>query len=169
MTDEKELKDQRIPIMMTPSEVEAIDDWAFKNRIRSRGEAIRRLCQVGLYAYGDLQSTRGSLLSIADKLLEGSRPGLAIPNGANFGDPSIESAFVSLMESNLEAAEDAVALGKPLSPLLAFAAAMKDEKYFDVDLDKYTSVVKDTLEKVRAKFLAAENGKQTDSGDGENE
>ncbi|WP_139973686.1 hypothetical protein [Ochrobactrum sp. CGA5] len=48
MTDDKELKDQRIPIMMTPSEVEAIDDWAFKNRIRSRGEAIRRLCQMGL-------------------------------------------------------------------------------------------------------------------------
>ncbi|MFN3321486.1 MAG: hypothetical protein ACK43M_22380 [Allorhizobium sp.] len=48
MNDSKELKDQRIPIMMTPSEVESIDDWAFKNRIRSRGEAIRRLCQVGL-------------------------------------------------------------------------------------------------------------------------
>lgn len=48
MTDEKELKDQRIPIMMTSSEVEAIDDWMFNNRIRSRGEAIRRLCQMGL-------------------------------------------------------------------------------------------------------------------------
>lgn len=48
MADEKELKDQRVPIMMTPSELEAIDDWMFKNRIRSRGEAIRRLCQVAL-------------------------------------------------------------------------------------------------------------------------
>jgi hypothetical protein len=48
MADEKELKDQRVPIMMTPSELEAIDDWMFKNRIRSRGEAIRRLCQLGL-------------------------------------------------------------------------------------------------------------------------
>lgn len=48
MTESKELKDQRIPIMMTASEVEAIDDWAFKSRIRSRGEAIRRLCQIAL-------------------------------------------------------------------------------------------------------------------------
>ncbi|MGB3536823.1 MAG: hypothetical protein WBA42_01550 [Mesorhizobium sp.] len=48
MADEKELKDQRVPIMMTPSELEAIDDWMFKNRIRSRGEAIRRLCQIGV-------------------------------------------------------------------------------------------------------------------------
>ncbi|MGO7364607.1 hypothetical protein [Rhizobium leguminosarum] len=48
MSDERELKDQRIPIMMTEKEVTAIDDWSFKHRIRSRGEAIRRLCQIGL-------------------------------------------------------------------------------------------------------------------------
>jgi hypothetical protein len=48
MSNDRELKDQRIPIMMTESEVTAIDDWAFKNRIRSRGEAIRRLCQIAL-------------------------------------------------------------------------------------------------------------------------
>ena len=29
MTDGKELKDQRIPIMMTETEVIAIDDWPF--------------------------------------------------------------------------------------------------------------------------------------------
>jgi hypothetical protein len=43
-----ELKDQRIPIMMTEAELQAIDDWMFKNRLRSRGEAIRRLCQIGM-------------------------------------------------------------------------------------------------------------------------
>ncbi|HWT62508.1 MAG TPA: hypothetical protein VN150_07965 [Ochrobactrum sp.] len=43
-----ELKDQRVVTMMSPTELEAIDDWMFKNRIRSRGEAIRRLCQLGL-------------------------------------------------------------------------------------------------------------------------
>jgi hypothetical protein len=35
---------------MTPSEVKALDDWAFANRIRSRGEAIRRLIEVGLHS-----------------------------------------------------------------------------------------------------------------------
>lgn len=49
MSDEdRELKDQRVVTMMSPSELEAIDDWMFQNRIRSRGEAIRRLCQVSL-------------------------------------------------------------------------------------------------------------------------
>jgi hypothetical protein len=65
MADEKELKDQRVPIMMTPSELEAIDDWMFKNRIRSRGEAIRRLCQIGLATdtnVGDMGRSINALL-----------------------------------------------------------------------------------------------------------
>lgn len=43
-----ELKDQRIITLMTPTELEAIDDWMFANRVRSRGEAIRRLVQFAL-------------------------------------------------------------------------------------------------------------------------
>ena len=45
-----EMKTERITTMMTPSEVKALDDWAFANRIRSRGEAIRRLIEAGLKA-----------------------------------------------------------------------------------------------------------------------
>jgi len=45
-----EMKTERITTMMTPSEVKVIDDWAFANRIRSRGEAIRRLIETGLKA-----------------------------------------------------------------------------------------------------------------------
>lgn len=41
---EDELKDQRVTIMMSESELSLIDDWMFANRLRSRGEAIRRLC-----------------------------------------------------------------------------------------------------------------------------
>lgn len=48
-----ELKDQRVVVLMTPTESEAIDAWSFENRIRSKGEAIRRLCQAGLAYYGE--------------------------------------------------------------------------------------------------------------------
>jgi hypothetical protein len=41
-------KTERIQVLMTPDELEALDDWAFANRIRSRGEAIRRLIEAGL-------------------------------------------------------------------------------------------------------------------------
>lgn len=43
-----ETKSHQQHLLMTPSEVEAIDTWRFANRIGSRGEAIRRLCQMGM-------------------------------------------------------------------------------------------------------------------------
>lgn len=46
MADDK--KTLKFQMMMAPSEAEVLDDWMFKNRIRSRAEAIRRLCQIGL-------------------------------------------------------------------------------------------------------------------------
>ncbi|MBL8578115.1 MAG: hypothetical protein JNK47_12885 [Mesorhizobium sp.] len=52
-----ELKDQRVVTMMSPRELDAIDEWMFANRIRSRGEAIRRLCQIGM-----VQKARDELL-----------------------------------------------------------------------------------------------------------
>lgn len=45
---EGETKSHQQHLLMAPSEVEAVDNWGFANRIRSRGEAIRRLCQLGL-------------------------------------------------------------------------------------------------------------------------
>jgi hypothetical protein len=44
-----ELKSERVTTMMTPSEVKEIDDWSFARRIRSRGEAVRRLIEMGLH------------------------------------------------------------------------------------------------------------------------
>ncbi len=46
----EELKTERVALLMTRSEVRAIEDWSFQSRIRSRGEAIRRLVQIGLRA-----------------------------------------------------------------------------------------------------------------------
>lgn len=45
---ENELKDQRVTVMFTKSELNIIDDWMLANRIRSRSEAIRRLCRTRL-------------------------------------------------------------------------------------------------------------------------
>lgn len=43
-----EKKTVRVQVVMAPSEVERIDDWGFKNRIRSRSEVVRRLLLAGL-------------------------------------------------------------------------------------------------------------------------
>ncbi len=43
-----ELKTIKFQMMLSPTEAKLIDDWSFENRIRSRAEAIRRLCQVAM-------------------------------------------------------------------------------------------------------------------------
>lgn len=41
-------KSERVQLMMSRAEVTAIDEWAFKNRVRGRSEAIRQLVKDGL-------------------------------------------------------------------------------------------------------------------------
>jgi hypothetical protein len=48
----EELKSERVVTLMTPSEVKAVDDWRFAQRIHSRGEAIRQLIMLSLDAAG---------------------------------------------------------------------------------------------------------------------
>lgn len=50
MTEEREPKDVRLPVMVTRSEAEAIDAWRFANHIGSRAEAIRLLIAEGIKA-----------------------------------------------------------------------------------------------------------------------
>jgi hypothetical protein len=68
-----DLKTERITTMMSPSDVKAIDDWAFANRIRSRGEAIRRLIETGL------QSAQVAPKEGSDKPAEKTEPGKRSP------------------------------------------------------------------------------------------
>lgn len=39
---------ERLHLKITSDEVAAIDDWRFANRMPSRSEAVRRLCQIGV-------------------------------------------------------------------------------------------------------------------------
>lgn len=41
-------RENRVPIMLSEEEVEAIDEWASRNGIATRSAAIRRLCQVAV-------------------------------------------------------------------------------------------------------------------------
>ena len=46
-----EIRDQRVQVLLTASELERLDDWMFGQRLRSRGEAIRRLMELGFQLY----------------------------------------------------------------------------------------------------------------------
>jgi hypothetical protein len=43
---------ERLQIMLTPEEVEAVDSWRFKRRMPSRAAAVRELLKRGLAADG---------------------------------------------------------------------------------------------------------------------
>jgi metal-responsive CopG/Arc/MetJ family transcriptional regulator len=43
-----EAKTVKFQMMLEPSIAEAVDDWSFTNRVRTRAEAIRRLIKAGL-------------------------------------------------------------------------------------------------------------------------
>jgi hypothetical protein len=47
-TKPDEQKTERFNMFMSPSEMKAIDDWAWENKIRSKSEAVRRLLQIGI-------------------------------------------------------------------------------------------------------------------------
>jgi hypothetical protein len=46
----KELKTEKFQMLMEISTVDAVDEWGFSNRLRSRAEAIRQLVHKGLTA-----------------------------------------------------------------------------------------------------------------------
>lgn len=67
-----EPKDNRVPIMMSNVELDAVDDWRFKNRIATRSEAIRRLCQIGVLfdeKIPNIDEISGRILKISKELL----------------------------------------------------------------------------------------------------
>lgn len=43
---------ERLQIMLTPEELQALDDWRFKSRMPSRAAAVRELLKRGLAADG---------------------------------------------------------------------------------------------------------------------
>jgi hypothetical protein len=45
---ETQKKSERLHMLISPAELEAIDDWRFRNRIGTRADAIRRLAQMSL-------------------------------------------------------------------------------------------------------------------------
>ena len=65
-----ELKTIKFQMMLSPTEARLIDDWSFEKRIRSRAEAIRRLCQLAMAQEEHLPLVRGLVLKVLDEQLE---------------------------------------------------------------------------------------------------
>jgi len=57
---DKRTRDERLQIMLSPDELEAVDDFRFKLRMPSRAAAVRELLQRGLSAEGFALASAGA-------------------------------------------------------------------------------------------------------------
>ncbi|NYT33902.1 hypothetical protein [Rhizobium sp. WYCCWR 11128] len=142
-----ELKDQRIPIMMSPSELERIDDWSFKRRIRSRGEAIRRLCQLGLRADVTIDRLLPAIVSASEAHEATKRRVLEALDKADSTDEA-KALFRRELVSRLT---QQVKILATLTPLLVQARTLPDKgevheyaKYLE-DVERFFSHEDDTV------------------------
>jgi len=52
-------REQRLQIMLTEAELQALDDWRFQRRMPTRAAAVRELLKRGLAADGFAQALQG--------------------------------------------------------------------------------------------------------------
>ncbi|OQW54983.1 MAG: hypothetical protein A4S14_14065 [Proteobacteria bacterium SG_bin9] len=52
----KELRGERLQIMLSPEELEALDDFRFKHRMPTRAAAVREILKLGLASTDALKS-----------------------------------------------------------------------------------------------------------------
>ncbi len=136
--DKNEQKSERFNMFMSPSEMTAIDDWAWNNKIRSKSEAVRRLIQIGLFVEQELEqiidiATDGVEI-ISQQNNELSEVYRLVINKETFGmmfDREQLRDIFSLAKDHADAAEDgARALQEQLVTIYNAIAAMVDAKSF---------------------------------------
>jgi hypothetical protein len=72
-------REERLQVMLTPEEVQAIDDFRFKSRMPSRASAIRELLKRGLSAAGFDHAAQGGQSSSYG--VTGTSPGGTMEDG----------------------------------------------------------------------------------------
>ncbi|MGO8104906.1 hypothetical protein AB9F46_31445 [Rhizobium leguminosarum] len=67
---------ERLHMKLSAEERDVIDDWRYKNRVPSRSEAVRRLCQIGIKGEGhvdqliaDMVDLLGTMSVLRSKLI----------------------------------------------------------------------------------------------------
>jgi hypothetical protein len=55
----KPARGERLQIMLSPKELEVVDDFRFKTRMPSRAAAVRELFRLGIASTGFVQTTDG--------------------------------------------------------------------------------------------------------------
>lgn len=157
-TGQDEQKTERFNMFLSPSEMKAIDDWAWENRIRSKSEAVRRLVQIGLRLdrhfdalYDNLNELRALMPRMIDDL----------DNAVNGVEDEAYStqALTQVLVTFMNQAEGQKRMINLLYGILGEAATLKDAKTTaqaiqeaDEGADKYYTSIKEVLKPLAEKW-----------------
>jgi hypothetical protein len=141
---------KRLQMVITENELSEIEDWQFANRIPSKSEAIRRLCQIAIHLdpmidtliqrWGDVQTADGDVRDSVIAILKSSSD-IGIQEVSKYHD-EIKLHSVAAMEllihaNEMEAVRDALRSGTDVSDSLAIlhqqmrAMKVSGEQYRD--------------------------------------
>lgn len=139
-----EQKTERFNMFMSPSELKAIEDWAWEKRIRSKSEAVRRLCQIALTLEGNSDGIKKALEKFAEKAEQ-------FRSIIDAWEDEAEKAGVPNDEVEKAVAHATSAYSSIFTGLMHFAEALDLAAYFKIDHELET-VIKDA-EKAKKRML----------------
>lgn len=158
-----ELKDLRVVTMMSPTELEAIDEWMFENRLRSRGEAIRRLCRIGVLWDGISSELHQQIEASIEDLKTNQGAALEVLPPPSSESPTwVISFVVSCLKGNLATIEHLAKFAEIVRRAGSPADAMKLKGKFpfvhNVSLMLELQVLQEALHKYTERQGDAEGG-----------
>ncbi|KQT60380.1 MULTISPECIES: hypothetical protein [unclassified Aureimonas] len=89
---------QRLQLKISDEELKAIDDWRFANRVESRSEAVRRLCQIGLQVDINISRLEG-IMDEAEKSLAEDAQDIIKGAGAAPSKEQMQTFFMTLIKA----------------------------------------------------------------------
>ncbi|WP_340584161.1 hypothetical protein [Brucella pseudintermedia] len=139
-----ESETERLHVKITKDEIEAIDDWRYKNRIPSRSEAVRRLCRLGLDADDFFDDMVTKLLTVQNIIVKHD-----LDEDTEFSK-ELSLKFYEVMQQFMKIRQSVISMrsGEPIDE------AISEIKYIIDILNKRD---KDYFNKVRSAILGLPN------------
>jgi hypothetical protein len=158
-TKDDEQKTERFNMFLSPSELQAIEDWAWENRIRSKSEALRRLAAIALTLDRELTGVSEELKKLWHIRELGSDAILAQLND-NPDWQSVAKLALGVISEMVE--PHAVLSGKLLAALhqLALLKASTDLRDGLMEVEQLKNESEEKIADLRAAFSAHEEDRK---------
>lgn len=143
-----EQKTERFNMFMSPSEMKAIDDWAWKNRVRSKSEAVRRLVQSALRIDDEIEQIYKHTHSLHQAILTQSE---IVAETLDPGNTDWERVGKTALAVNTSLVEDISKLTLAINSIIEQVHQLRSDGEL-VDLSKAADEIK-AAAKHRARLL----------------